>query len=46
MTWLLLLPVALAAGMAAPTQFAINSQLDRSSAALFWQPRSRFSLGP
>jgi hypothetical protein len=27
MTWLLLLPVALAAGMAAPTQFAINSQL-------------------
>ena len=27
MTWLLLLPVALAAGKAAPTQFAINSQL-------------------
>src|ERR671912_2738234 len=27
MPWLLLLPVALAAGMAAPTQFAINSQL-------------------
>ena len=27
MTWLLLLPAALAAGMAAPTQFAINSQL-------------------
>jgi transporter family-2 protein len=27
MTWLLLLPVALAAGMAAPTQFAINTQL-------------------
>ena len=27
MTWLLLLPLALAAGMAAPTQFAINSQL-------------------
>ena len=27
MTWLLLLPVALVAGMAAPTQFAINSQL-------------------
>ena len=27
MTWFLLLPVALAAGMAAPTQFAINSQL-------------------
>ena len=27
MTWLVLLPVALAAGMAAPTQFAINSQL-------------------
>jgi bacterial/archaeal transporter family-2 protein len=26
-TWLLLLPLALAAGMAAPTQFAINSQL-------------------
>jgi bacterial/archaeal transporter family-2 protein len=26
-TWLLLLPVALAAGMAASTQFAINSQL-------------------
>jgi transporter family-2 protein len=27
MSWLLLLPVALAAGMAAPTQFAVNSQL-------------------
>jgi transporter family-2 protein len=27
MTWLLLLPAALVAGMAAPTQFAINSQL-------------------
>ncbi|CAA9386074.1 MAG: hypothetical protein AVDCRST_MAG01-01-244 [uncultured Rubrobacteraceae bacterium] len=27
MTWLLLLPMALAAGMALPTQFAINSQL-------------------
>ena len=27
MTWLLLLPVAFIAGMAAPTQFAINSQL-------------------
>lgn len=27
MTWILLLPVALAAGMAAPAQFAINSQL-------------------
>ena len=27
MTWLLLLPAALIAGMAAPTQFAINSQL-------------------
>jgi transporter family-2 protein len=27
MGWLLLLPVALAAGMAAPTQFAINTQL-------------------
>ena len=27
MTWLLLVPVALFAGMAAPTQFAINSQL-------------------
>ncbi len=27
MTWLLLLPAALAAGMAVPTQFAINSQL-------------------
>ena len=27
MTWLLLLPLALVAGMAAPTQFAINSQL-------------------
>ena len=27
MSWLLLLPVALAAGMAAPTQFAINTQL-------------------
>jgi uncharacterized membrane protein YdcZ (DUF606 family) len=27
MTWLLLLSVALAAGMAAPTQFANNSQL-------------------
>ena len=27
MTWLLLLPVAFVAGMAAPTQFAINSQL-------------------
>jgi bacterial/archaeal transporter family-2 protein len=27
MIWLLLLPVALVAGMAAPTQFAINSQL-------------------
>jgi transporter family-2 protein len=27
MTWLLLLSLALAAGMAAPTQFAINSQL-------------------
>jgi bacterial/archaeal transporter family-2 protein len=27
MTWLLLLSVALVAGMAAPTQFAINSQL-------------------
>jgi transporter family-2 protein len=27
MTWLLLLPVALAAGMTLPTQFAINSQL-------------------
>jgi len=27
MSWLLLLPLALIAGMAAPTQFAINSQL-------------------
>jgi len=27
MSWLLLLPLALVAGMAAPTQFAINSQL-------------------
>ncbi len=27
MSWLLLLPIALAAGMAAPTQFAINTQL-------------------
>ena len=27
MSWLLLLPVALAAGVAAPTQFAINTQL-------------------
>ena len=27
MTWLLLLPAALLAGMAVPTQFAINSQL-------------------
>ncbi len=27
MTWLLLLPMALAAGMALPTQFAINTQL-------------------
>ena len=27
MTWLFLLPAALAAGMAVPTQFAINSQL-------------------
>jgi transporter family-2 protein len=27
MTWLLLLPAALVAGMAVPTQFAINSQL-------------------
>ena len=27
MTWVLLLPAALVAGMAAPTQFAINSQL-------------------
>jgi transporter family-2 protein len=27
MTWLLLLPAAFVAGMAAPTQFAINSQL-------------------
>ena len=27
MSWFLLLPVALAAGMAAPTQFAINTQL-------------------
>jgi bacterial/archaeal transporter family-2 protein len=27
MTWFLLLPAALVAGMAAPTQFAINSQL-------------------
>jgi bacterial/archaeal transporter family-2 protein len=27
MTWLLLLPAALVAGVAAPTQFAINSQL-------------------
>jgi bacterial/archaeal transporter family-2 protein len=27
MTWLLLLPAALVAGMAAPTQFAINTQL-------------------
>jgi transporter family-2 protein len=27
MTWLLLVPVALFAGLAAPTQFAINSQL-------------------
>ncbi len=27
MTWVLLLPLALAAGMAAPTQFAINAQL-------------------
>jgi bacterial/archaeal transporter family-2 protein len=27
MTWLLLLPVAFIAGVAAPTQFAINSQL-------------------
>ena len=27
MSWLLLLPAALAAGMAVPTQFAINSQL-------------------
>ena len=27
MTWLLLLPIALAAGVAVPTQFAINSQL-------------------
>src|SRR5215204_6346345 len=27
MIWLLLLPAALVAGMAAPTQFAINSQL-------------------
>ena len=27
MTWVLLLPLALAAGMAAPTQFAVNSQL-------------------
>jgi transporter family-2 protein len=27
MTWLLLLPLALVAGMAAPTQFTINSQL-------------------
>jgi len=27
MTWLLLVPVALFAGMAAPTQFAIHSQL-------------------
>ena len=27
MTWLLLLPAAFIAGMAAPTQFAINSQL-------------------
>jgi transporter family-2 protein len=27
MTWILLLPIALAAGMAAPTQFAINTQL-------------------
>jgi hypothetical protein len=27
MTWLLLLPVALAAGMATPTRFAINSQV-------------------
>ena len=27
MTWLFLLPLALAAGMALPTQFAINSQL-------------------
>ena len=27
MSWLLLLPAALVAGMAAPTQFAINSQL-------------------
>jgi len=27
MSWLLLLPIALAAGMAAPTQFAVNTQL-------------------
>ncbi len=27
MSWLLLLPIAFAAGMAAPTQFAINTQL-------------------
>lgn len=27
MTWILLLPMALAAGMALPTQFAINTQL-------------------
>ena len=27
MTWVLLLPLALAAGMAAPTQFAVNAQL-------------------
>ncbi len=27
MSWLLMLPIALAAGMAAPTQFAINTQL-------------------
>ena len=27
MTWVLLLPIALAAGMASPTQFAVNAQL-------------------
>lgn len=27
MSWLLLLPIALAAGVAAPTQFAVNTQL-------------------
>jgi bacterial/archaeal transporter family-2 protein len=45
MTWLLLLPVALGAGMAAPTQFAINSQLRQAVGGTLLAAAISFLIG-